>query len=784
MVISGIDPHDLSQTGWGVIFPHDAQSGVREALSPLLEVRRAQAGDLYKEFSYRLGESKNDFLHRQGVGPGPVDPQRMPYYLLLVGSPRQIPFRVQRQFGVQYAIGRLDFDSPDDYAAYARSTLRAEQSWQPQRAVFFGTQHPGDVHTSLTTNHFLKPLADKLITRGGWEVEVLTGDLARKESLVNVLAEGSHPALLLLAGHGLGYPNGHSLQQPFQGALLCQDWPGPNTNGPISPDWCFTADDLTANLDLTGMIWVQSSSFSAGTDERNSPLAILHRTGDLSASEPFVSRLAQRLLSLPAGGALAVVGLVGQMWGYASPQEMDNTRLVLYQESVDRLAKGDTLGLALELVHERYAETASDLSVMLEEHSFGAEMDELRLINLWAEGNDAGGLVICGDPAVRLATASYEAIVAQKQSNIGISGSVNMLSDVNVSQVVGRDKIVNITQHVITQPTGDLQAELQIRMARLPTAIYRYLSPEQHQLASVRLTNANYDRSLRARLTAEIEGYSPLQTVEASVNPHDQTEVNLSPVLHPGVLDRLQKVTRANFKVLVEDIDTGRIVGDNRQIWLMDANTLPLAVRDPTTAEWQDFALYLGLFITPQASGVEQMVKAATSLHPSRKLAGYQSSPDDVEAQVRAIDAALRDKAEVRRTGPAEIKRTSESITLLKVRPPDRLLEVREANDLEYALLFASLLAAVGLNAAMFISDRLICAAWQSRPDSDEWAYLDFKRVNLPLIGEALNFAAHSAATKGLVRALTDKRARPGDYPPFIQVKVADMRRNGVQPLK
>ena len=116
-----------------MIFACGADPAIYEALSPLLKLRKQQAGERYREYvgpaayrsaaAGRTAESKQDFLGRNGAGPGPVDPQVVPCYLLIVGDPDSISFQFQYRLDVQYAVGRIHFDCVAEYAAYAESVV-------------------------------------------------------------------------------------------------------------------------------------------------------------------------------------------------------------------------------------------------------------------------------------------------------------------------------------------------------------------------------------------------------------------------------------------------------------------------------------------------------------------------------------------------------------------------------------------------------------------------------------------------------------------------------------
>lgn len=173
MEAPGIDPNRLDETGWGVIFPAprgkgDASFEIRAALQPLLDLRRKEAGRLYREFvdgdGYRSEDTKDSFLARQGVGPGPAQPERVPYYLLLAGGPDEIPFEFERGLSLNYAVGRIAFGSLDDYAAYARSVATTETatSVRGRSAALFGAAGSGGDGSSRWSAALLSRLGTSL----------------------------------------------------------------------------------------------------------------------------------------------------------------------------------------------------------------------------------------------------------------------------------------------------------------------------------------------------------------------------------------------------------------------------------------------------------------------------------------------------------------------------------------------------------------------------------------------------------------------------------------------
>jgi len=483
-VKEGVDPTDLAQTGWGVIFPATIDAApIREALRELLNWRHAQAGSRYRECSgergYRPGESKIAFLRRQGAATsGPVDPDRFPYYLLLVGSPEEIPFRFQYQLDVQYAVGRIHFATLDEYAAYARSVVTAERNGitLPRRIVFAGVQHLDDVATNRSLQGLVQPLATELVDhpqRGDWTVSTLTGSDVTKERLSQLL-HNEPPTLLFTAGHGVEFEANDPHQVAHQGAILCADWPGPQAwrQRPIPPAFYLAADDIANNTSIHGAFVFQFACFGAGCP-REDDFPHLRGTRSVIATKPFVSALPRRLLSLPRGGALAYIGHVERAWTFSFSDTRGGRQIETFSSTLRRLLfAGAPIGYALEFFNERYAELATVLTEDIENARWGQAIDPIELSTRWTEHNDARSYIILGDPATRLCR-QLAADTADSPPRLTIQSSSTETPPIAAPSPTAAEPVTTIPpspsgQPVAPVPAGSLPPETPVIPVALP----------------------------------------------------------------------------------------------------------------------------------------------------------------------------------------------------------------------------------------------------------------------------------------------------------------------------
>lgn len=413
-----VDPRKLDSAGWGVVFPAAPRLGLDELekqLAPLLQLRRAQAttkgSRLFRRLIYQRGDTKSTFMARHRVKQGPAHPDRLPYYLLLVGGLDEIPAGFQYLLDVQYAVGRIAFDNLEDYGAYAHSvvSVETEQSHRVKpELAFVSVRNGGDRATRLSDAHLVQPLREVLeLDRPDWTITQSPG---AKHDLLELFSGDRAPALLFTASHGLSYRCGHAEQRDRQGAILCREWPG--HRHPVRADHRFCADDLGDDANVHGLVAFLFGCYSAGTPrDDNFPPPPLRNHRQV-APQPFVSKLAQRLLSHPRGSALAVLGHFDRTWTCSfGAGESRGARHI--ESMVKYLLDGFPVGHAMDWLNERHAELASELTEALDERRepvSGSVEDPLWLTHTWRAHADARNFVVLGDPAVRLPVGPRSAL--------------------------------------------------------------------------------------------------------------------------------------------------------------------------------------------------------------------------------------------------------------------------------------------------------------------------------------------------------------------------------------
>ena len=443
-VVEWVDATQLQAAGWGIIFPAKMDTrrlaDLKAQLAPLLAWREGQAGRTYRLYEsgegYRPNESATSFLQRHGArAADPANPEYVPYYLLLIGSPEEIPFEFQYQLDVQYAVGRLDFgDDLEAYRHYAENVVAAESEHfeQDARAVFFAVQNTADAATADSSQHLVQPLLSRFRTKASssaWQIDCITAPHSTKATLLALMQQARPPAFVFTASHGVEFDAGDPQQRAAQGALLCHEWNG--TPGMLPKTAYVSANDITPQTNLQGAILFLFACYGAGTPRYDEYYRqAFKKHGTVIADPPFVAALPQALLGMPQRGPLAIIGHVDRAWGMsflgnvdtrpAGMAERRHEYVDVYESAIERLLKGHPVGSALEHFNMRYAALSTELASLYETIADQPTVqDAYQLAELWTATNDARGMIILGDPAVRLRAAAQAGLnpAPEKKAN-------------------------------------------------------------------------------------------------------------------------------------------------------------------------------------------------------------------------------------------------------------------------------------------------------------------------------------------------------------------------------
>lgn len=414
--VIGAEPSLVKEAGWGIVISATMENrdAILAALEPLLEYRREQVGqERFKRLSYIKDKdfSPISWLARHKVSASAVEPEKIPYYLLLVGSPQDISFRFQFTLDVQYAVGRVYFDTVAEYAVYAKQLVAREQakSQVAKQAVLFGVKHDFDTATEYSIKYFIEPLQRALLERystpnGSWTINSLKEAQASKSALITVLKQAEPPAFVLTASHGIAFPD-NDINQQDQGALICSDWQPSQWMPPkaIPPECYFSANDLNQDFNLKGMILCLFACYSGGVPTRDSFHTSTEQAAQVISTSDFLSRLPRQLL---LAGASAVIAHVDRALAASFIGHLNTDNTSVFNGLIEGLFKGLPVGYAMRYLNDYYATMESEMSLISDQiktDPFAAESYTAgQIASFYSRKVDARNYILIGDPAAHL----------------------------------------------------------------------------------------------------------------------------------------------------------------------------------------------------------------------------------------------------------------------------------------------------------------------------------------------------------------------------------------------
>lgn len=423
------NPNCLRETGWAILYGPGVSDNVKKALQPLIEHRRKQVGNdkLFKEFEgpegFLPGDTAATWLAREPrkIPLADVDPKKgVPYYVLLIGGPEEISFEFQYGLDLFWAVGRLAFETPGEYARYAESVIAYETAGSVEttrQMAIFAPRNGEDAAMGLFTDNVAHPMMVPSETKPAFghnenfRLQPFLGPSATAETLDQIFRGSiSHgpPAIVFTGSHGMVFESGDTRQNAQQGAIVCDEWKGVE---PPKRSTFFAGGDLAPEAKLHGLIHFLFDCYGAGWP-RNDTFARTSKRPPKIAEGPAIARLPQALLTHRNGGALAVLGHVDRAWSSSYRSSKLGPQIEGFRTLINRLMKGNRIGHATDRLNARWSTLSIELAEQLQRKDNDLPVDPDELRGMWIARDDARNYVVLGDPAVRLRVEDMKVLPA------------------------------------------------------------------------------------------------------------------------------------------------------------------------------------------------------------------------------------------------------------------------------------------------------------------------------------------------------------------------------------
>jgi hypothetical protein len=276
------------------------------------------------------------------------------------------------------------------------------------------------------------------------------------------------------------------------------------------------------------------------------------------------------------------------------------------------------------------------------------------------------------------------------------------------------------------------------------------------------------------RVEAEIVGLTSRLAKDVTVLKGKSELVSLSPALKPDFNIAAQRSTTSSqiaYKITALDPGGEKVVyEDSHPVEILPRDFLLLSLRVDEVAT-RPFDEYIGAWVTPNAKAVEAFITEAKKRAPKETFSGPQSA---TIPQVRAMFDELKSRGVSYVMDPEAISVTGHA---QRTRLPSEVLSSSNAQCLEGAILFATLMENIGLDPFIVLIPGHALAGWLSAKDGmpDGTAlYVETTMVHSAEFDDAMAYASSEV--------LQQKELQHFDHGLARYVVVSKLRRIGVGP--
>jgi hypothetical protein len=405
------------RVGWGVVLPFNGSltaadsAAAKDAPASLqaLIAERGASGAPAPVYRYIAAESHRGFLQRDGadipisMAARGTQPGAIPRYLLIYGTPTEIPWDVQYLLNAVCAVGRLSLTGAalENYLDALRSGWNGAAA-RTNAAVVWSVDHGPDDITNLMRLAIAEPIFKKIQadTDLGPHSEYLDGNVAGKATAQNLAATlaARTPGLIVTTSHGQTGP--------------LDDVPAMTGNLGLPVDTDRVLLDparLLQQWQPAGAIWYAHACCSAGSSSETMFDGLVPKGSLVDRVLKGVARVGARVAPLPEAllGAKQplrmFIGHVEPTFDWSLRQRFTGQFLTepIQTAMYDKLYQPQPVGLALREYYGVLGGVFAEYEQGMRAFNRGANNEATMLAHLLI-ARDVQSMVMLGDPTAML----------------------------------------------------------------------------------------------------------------------------------------------------------------------------------------------------------------------------------------------------------------------------------------------------------------------------------------------------------------------------------------------